>query len=68
MQENSIISVSIADKYIGVDKRKMGRKKNSSFTFKASPLQWPRLYGKPVDESIVDKTWELRNYRPKVIT
>lgn len=29
--------------------------------------QWPRIYGKPVHETVKAKRWELRNYNPNTI-
>lgn len=32
-----------------------------------SPYQWPRKYGMKVKDSVRNKTWELRKYKPEVI-
>lgn len=61
---DEILNISIKDNY-PEDKRKIGRSTGSMS--KIGPYQWPRFYGKTINECVKAKHWELRNYLPKVV-
>lgn len=61
-----LLDISITKSLEGVDRRTL----NYNRIYKCrnpSPYQWPRMYGKRINQSIKDKTWELREYGPTVI-